>query len=285
MGFFQRLFGGGGGQPSGAGGGGDELGPALLEVHRAYWTPAPEERERLLQARTQGLSWRDLLRLHHLVCLDLLHAGGLTTLGDDRFQPMADAATGPDAELCASLAERLRGPTSPYRPRLAYVTQRGNASGEPNLRGPLANASLTHFGALEAIRLEEMRPIAVDFVPFDALHSVHVGPPSLFPPARLDYEEPDRSEVVALPLLYGPSWFTPLTRDRDGSETSFVCHIREVSAGIGLGHQDFTSGSTLFGLGSVEAIEFPLDLSAPDFEEHCRRRGLDPEQVRAAVPS
>jgi hypothetical protein len=280
MGSFTR----GGGQ-DGAEGGSDELGAALLDVHRAYWTPAPAEKERLLRARIEGMSWRDILRLHHLTCLDLLHGAGLTRLGDERFEMMVDAAPGPDAELCAALAARLRGPTSPYRPRLAFVFQRGSASKEPSLRGPLTNASLTHLGALEVIRLEQdQRPTGVDFVPLDALHSVHIGPPSLFPPARLEYEEEGRSEVVALPLLYGPSWFTPRPRDRDGTETTFICHIKDVSSGLGLGHQDFTNGSSLFGLGSIEQIAFPLDVDAPDFEERCRKRGLDPAQVRASGP-
>jgi hypothetical protein len=274
----------GGGDRSGPGGGGDELGAALLGVHRAYWTPAPEEKQRLLGARIEGMSWRDILRLHHLASLDLLHAAGLTRLGDERFEAMAKATAGPDAELCAALAGRLHGPTSPYRPRLAFVFQRGCPPEEPSQRGELANASLTHLGALEVIRLErDMRPTAVDFVPFDALHSVHVGPPSLFPPARLEYEQQGRNEVVALPLLYGPSWFTPQPRDRDGSTTAFVCHLEGASGGIGLGHQDFTNGSSVFGLGSIEQIAFPLDVEAPDFEERCRRRGLDPAQVRTGA--
>jgi hypothetical protein len=133
------------------------------------------------------------------------------------------------------------------------------------------------------VRLEGTRPTAVDFVPFDALHSVHLGPPSLFLPARLQYEEAGRADVVALPLLYGASWFSGRPSDRDGSMTHFVCLRKGESGGIGLGHQDFFAGGTLFGLGSIEAIEFPLDLGAPDFDERCRRRGIDPAMLRATA--
>ena len=262
MGFFQRLFARGGGA-SNPPPDDEDLGATLVRLHRAYWSPAPDEKQRLQAATIEGLSWRDLLRLHHLVCLDLLHAAGLTEASEDALGKMLELPEGPDAELYARLVERLRGPTSPYRPRQACIFQRRRvdptpARPEPDLRGELSNASLTHLAALEVIKLEGTRPTGVDFVPFEALHSVHLGPPSLFPPARLDYVEAGRGEVVALPLLYGASWFSARPSDRDGSMTHFVCHLKSTPGGIGLGHQDFTAGGALFGLGSIEAIEFQV---------------------------
>ena len=38
--------------------------------------------------------------------------------------------------------------------------------------------------------------------------------------------------------------------------TRFVLHHRDVEGGVGLGHQDFTSGDALRGLGSVQQIDF-----------------------------
>jgi hypothetical protein len=259
-------------------------------VHRAYWTPAPEEKERL-SARFAALDWRELLRLHHLVCLDLLHAAGLSTVGrtSPEMERQLDAQPGPDADLCAKSAARLLLPESPYRPRLSFIFQRKGDETPLNRRAPdqtgeLRNASLTHLGALEVIRLDpQQRPAVVDFVPFDAIQTVHLGPPSLYPPARIDYEESGRSDVACLPLLYGPSWFTPEASDRDGSMTRFICHVKGLPAGIGLGHQDLTTGTALFGLGSLEVVEFPLDASAPDFQARCQKRGLDPSVVRKAT--
>jgi hypothetical protein len=274
-GFFKRLFGGAKEEPPPA----EDLGAALVRVHRAYWTRSAAEKDDLV-SRAPSLDWREVLRLHHLVCLDLLAAAG------NDVEKSLDAAPGANTDLCVKTLERLRSPESPYRPRVAGVFQRGkgaDAPRPPDLRGPLSNASFSHLGALEVIRLKDQQPTAVDFVPFDALQAVNLGPPSLYPPARLDYEEPGRTEVVCLPLLYGPSWTTPDESDRNGSMTRFVCHIKGVEGGLGIGHQDFRCDQSLFGLGSVEGIVFPLVLDAPDFEERCRKRGLDPATVRQSA--
>jgi len=286
VGFMKRLFSGVAKrtqEPSG-----EDFSAMLLQLQRAYWTPAPTEKERLGE-RIDVLDWPDLLRLHHLNCLDLMHACGLTSASLDDFDQMSELAACADVELCAKLIERLASYPSPFRPRIALVFQRHRnglplaANGEPEFRGELQNASLTHLGALEVIRTEQHGPSAVAFVPFDALQSIQVGPPSIFLPARLEYEERDHSEMVYLPLLYGASWFSAEPILRDGSMTHFMFSSKETSAGMGLGHQDFVINEDMFGLASIELIEFPLDMRAQDFEEHCRKRGLDPGEMRRSI--
>jgi hypothetical protein len=39
-------------------------------------------------------------------------------------------------------------------------------------------------------------------------------------------------------------------------------------------------GGSLFGLGSVAEISFPLDMRDPRFDEKVRARGIDSDQVR-----
>jgi hypothetical protein len=261
---------------------------ALMHLQRAYWTPSPTEKERLRE-RIDTLEWPELLRLHHLNCLDLMYACGLTGANLDDFDQMGELPASPDAELCEKLVEHLTSSRSPFRPRIALVFQRHrigqplNANREPELRGELQNASLTHLGALEVIRTEQHRPAAIAFLPFDTLQSIQIGPASLFLSARLDYEEPDRSEVVFLPMLYGASWFTPEPILRDGSMTHFMFGPKGASVGVGLGHQDFLINEQLFGIASIELIEFPLDMRTLDFEERCRKRGLDPSEVRRSI--
>lgn len=287
MEFFKKLF--GKEEPVDETAAADEdLGDALLRLQRSYWSPAPQEKAQLAQ-RFAALDWRELFRLHHLVCVDLLHAAGLTAKPSvGALERMLRAPVGPDAELCVKTATRLLLPESPYRSRRAFVFHRRAgvplSQRSPEHKGELRNTSITHLGALEVICLDaQQKPSKVDFVPFGAIRSVNFGPPSLFPPARLDYEEEGRSDVAWLPLLYGPSWFSQEPTDQDGSTTRFVCHTARLPAGVGLGHQDFTAGTSVFGLGSLEAVEFPLDASAPDFDERCRKRGFDPAEIRKKV--
>ena len=49
----------------------DELTPRLIALQRAYWQPAPAEKA-ALTGRLEALLPGELLRLHHLNCLDLL---------------------------------------------------------------------------------------------------------------------------------------------------------------------------------------------------------------------
>lgn len=277
----------------------DEVVRGALELQQSYWTFDPEEKDALLQRRAEpdGLSWPERLRLHHLACLEML--------GD---QPL-DGLQGPPANaesaaLVEELAWTLLGPQSPYRPRLALVFQGEGELQEgdtPDQQGLLLNPSLTHLGALEVIHVDEqVMPVGIGFVPMDELHAVVLPrPPSLLRVAQLLYED-QRVQMVLLPLLYGLSWRSGQATDTDGSMTRFLCHVQldeqapspehfaPGSLGVGIGHQDLVvhntddEGQNLFGLGSVRHIEFPLDMSDPRFDERCRARGLDPEQIRRA---
>jgi len=73
--------------------------------------------------------------------------------------------------------------------------------------------------------------------------------------------------------------------------TRFVAHVdgEEVGAleasGLGVGQQDFAirkqdGGGSLFGIGSVVEISFPLEMCDPRFDEKARARGIDPDEVR-----
>jgi hypothetical protein len=285
--FLKRLFGGRRDETARAARPAN-LGEQLVAIQRAYWTPDADEKA-ALAARVDELGPAELLRLHHLACMDLLaearRAGSEDELDD------APPQEGADLDLCRQLLPRLAGPGAPYRPRHAQIWQRGRGEPdrEPDHDGVLLNASLTHAGALEIIRVEDTTPTTIDFLAFDAIRGIDVGPPSLFRPARVYLEgepDPERFVPALLPLLYGPSWASPHEHDKDGSMTSFVCHLDRAlgdrTLAVGLGHQDFTFADrgVVFGLGSVESIVFALEVSAPDFDARCRARGLDPDEVR-----
>jgi hypothetical protein len=252
----------------------------VAEMQRAYWTHNAEEQAQLEAHGVDQLSWRELLRLHHLICLQRLTA-----------RSQREATT----EKCRQVLSRLLVSDSPYRPRQAMIWQgqaaQPGTNREPDMQGEFLNPSLTHLGCLEVYRLDAAnQPTRLDFVGFDALSGVMFAPPNLIRAAKLFYED-GSGEIVLVPLLYGLTWAIGDEYDRSGQMTRFVAHlgIEQIgmlgASGIGVGQQDLSirnpdGGSTLFGLGSVAEISFPLDMRDPRFDEKARARGIDPEQVR-----
>jgi hypothetical protein len=162
------------------------------------------------------------------------------------------------------------------------------------MQGEFLNPSLTHLGCLEVYRVDAAnRPTGIDFVSFDELSGVVFAPPSLIRAAKLLCDD-GRGEVVLVPLRYGVTWALGNEYDRAGRMTRFVAHLdgEEVgtlgASGIGVGQQDLSvrgldGGGSLFGLGSVAEVAFPLELRDPRFDEKARARGIDPDEVRRRV--
>ena len=159
------------------------------------------------------------------------------------------------------------------------------------------NFSITHFGSIEVIKTDaEQKPVELAFVGLDEINGLMLGRPSLFRPAKLFYEDSRENEIVWMPLLYGVSWRSSSSHDRDGSLTRWVGHTKvkvedmDINIGIGIGHQDFLiknvdspNEAVKFGLGSIDEIEIVLDIDDPKFENKCRARGLDPDEVRRKI--
>jgi hypothetical protein len=250
------------------------------ELQRRYWTHDADEQAELEKRGFEQLDWRERLRLHHLTCLQRLDIAGDRTVA---------------AQKCRTIAQRLVAADSPCRPRPAMIWKRRSAQlgaeAEPDLVGELLNPSLTHLGSLEFFHVDAAgQPAAIDFVAFDELAEVAFASPTLIRAAKLFYED-GRAESVLVPLLYGSTWSIGNEFDRAGRMTRFVVQLEGQvvdlfgASGIGVGHQDFSirdqdGSSTLFGLGAVASIAFPLDMSDPRFDEKARARGMDPDDAR-----
>ena len=294
MSFFERLFGKKREAPAVDPSGGNEnikasdsppiQGPPnfvrSVELQKAYWTHNEEEQSQLESRGIEQLSWPERLRLHHLICLQRIKLG-----------PENAAAT----DKCRQLVRQLIAPNSPYRRRPAMIwqgpmAQPGNDR-KPDMQGEFLNPSLTHLGCLEIFRVDSAnRPLEIDFVSFDQLSSVLFASPSLIRATKLFYDD-GRDEIVLIPLLYGLTWSIGNDHERKGTLTRFVAHLQDENigtvgnAGIGVGQQDLVihkqdGGCSLFGLGSVAEISFPLDMRDPRFDEKARARGIDPDEVR-----
>jgi len=263
------------------------------EIQQAYWTFDAEEKAKLLKGYPDGLSWCERLRLLHLACLELLNTEqGQKQLGAGEMERAFNAPEGETRDLCEALVEQLMREDSPYRPRYVLVWQGSSGQSntrEPDIRGPFRNASITHLGALEVVRLDEKeRPRELAFVGLDELRGVAFGRPAVFRAAKLFYDDDRGEEIVLSPLLYGVSWDTPNAYYRDGSMTRFCCHIEieglPSRVAVGVGHQDYAvmganGGASLLGLGSVGELVVALSPDDPKLEQKCKARGMDPDQV------
>jgi hypothetical protein len=249
-----------------------------IQVQQAYWTANADEAAALSAASVEALGWPDLLRLHHLTCLRRATGRGA-------------------ADPCERITRRLLAADSPYRPRVALVWQGRPASGAeaprpPDMQRTFFNPSITHLGCLEVMHLDaENHPVRLDFVSFDDLSGIILGPASLFRAAKLFYEGRP-PEIVRLPLLYGTTWTLGTDHERSGRLTRFIpaVDIDDIKAagvgGVGIGQQDLIvtapdgGGRSLLGLGSVAEVSFPLDMGDPRFDAKARARGMDPDDLR-----
>lgn len=257
-----------------------------------YWSLDADELFRLRSRSLGDLTWEQRFRLLHLVCLEMLSQDSVKKqlMG---VQPIPQKAPGgASQQLIVELIRMLLSKKSPYRSGHIAVWQgvpgeSGNRG--PDLEGELRNASLTHLGCLEVLRLDkDQKPTELCFVPFDRLRGVIFSGQALFRYAKLFYDDGREDEIVMVPLLYGISWHTLNQSDHDGTLTRFLCGMtveeKEMTFSIGVGHQDFLirgeKQDTLFGLGSVGEFMVALATDDPRFEEKCRARGLDPEEVK-----
>ena len=261
------------------------------DLQRNYWTPNPQEKSRLLARGVAALSWSEKLRLLHLTCLDELSTDALRRLLEDEDIDPEDMPAGPNRELVETLVADLRSAASPFRPRYAAIWKGkgGESEGrEPDVEGVFENASLTHLGALEVVRLDaQEQPTELVFVPLDDLRGVLLASPAIFRRAKLFFDDGRPDEIVLVPMIYGISWSTSNAVHHDGSLTTFVAHVQrrgeDQARGVGLGHQDFVvsgDGARLMGLGAIGEIMVALSVDDPRFEQKCRARGLDPVEVR-----
>jgi len=268
----------------------------FFQFHRNYWQFDENEKEQLMSKYPTDLSPAELLRLHHLNCLEHVSSEkGKAQFGDDVSDEEIEWLEGDTKDLSSDIFERLLEEDSPFRPRPGLVWQ-GEAGDseqrEPDFQGVFYNASLTHLGCLEVIRVDEQQlPKEMAFLPFDDIQAAVFGPSSLYRTAKIFYEHERPDEIVVVPLIYGLSWHFKHSYLHDGSFTHWGCHIesqQDFSLGIGLGHQNFKviseeEGHTLFGIGSIGEIVIPLEFEDPKFEVKCRARGLDPDDIKKQI--
>ena len=141
------------------------------------------------------------------------------------------------------------------------------------------------------IRLDaEQQPTELTFISFDEILGAVFDRTALFRTGMFFFDDGRPDKVVLVPLLYGISWLSPHDFDQDGRSTRFISAIEtdddKQNLVIGVGHQDFVmagDSQPLFGLGSIGEIMIVLFMDDPKFDQKCRARGLDPDDVRRSM--
>ena len=267
-------------------------------IQEDYWTHNAQEKAELL-ARRGGLSWPEKLRLLHLAAMELLLSdAGRAAMNDMVLVEGSAPPEGLALDLYGELAAELLSAASPYRVRNGMVwlgLQGHGEKREPSLKGPIRNASLTHLGSLEVIRLDEAGlPRELAFVAMDDIRGAAFGPAALYRYARIFYDDGRAPETVLLPLLYGMSWSSREPLFRTGSATRFVFSIRPSDThppmGIGLGQQRLWGHGrhpgpkqTTVPLASVDALLTALEVGDPRLLLKSKARGIDPDAVSGAA--
>lgn len=264
-----------------------------IDLRKRYWSFNKAEYEHLHAKLKQGTTWSERLRLLHLCCAGMMR----TKLGEAvlRGDFADDDLDHPLAKMASELADTLVSEKSPYRPRNTAVwhgTTPPPDDKPPDHIGVVYNPSLTHLGCIEYITMDEQgNPGRVGFAPLHRVRTLVMASPALFRTGKIFFED-QREEVVIIPLVYGLSWLSRESYDRDGSMTRFALHTNVPQLGeelgIGLGQQDWAvsgqQGAALIGIGSIAMADMPLDLRDCDWEAKARMRGLDPEEIKRKFP-
>jgi hypothetical protein len=263
----------------------------VYQVHKKYWTYNAEEKDKLL-AKTERTT-KENLRLLHLILMGYFESEeGREHLHDEDSFDEEDWDKDTQSQ-CKTILDSLIQGYNPFRPKQCYIWQGEIAEEEtqnPDMQGKMINASLTHLGCVEVIRLdEENNPTEVDFIPLDDLSGIMFAQPSIYRAAKIFYDTEEPDEVVYIPLIYGLSWYSNNEFDHDGSITRFCCNMETdhpLVNGVGIGMQDFAfvdteDNQSMLGLVSMSEIMVGLELDDPRFEEKCQLRGVDPDEIRA----
>src|SRR5262245_15072762 len=93
-----------------------------VQLQKAYWTFNQGEKDSLLRRFPDSLSWAELLRLQHLVSLEVVNqvVDGKRLLDAESHVAAAD---GPLHDLSSQITVKLLMPESPYRMRHCEIWQ------------------------------------------------------------------------------------------------------------------------------------------------------------------
>lgn len=255
------------------------------KVQEEHWEDSMIEFDQLLAGfDPKGiLSFPKMYRLMHLISGNM--AAEKSPLEMELDEPKYD---GKYLKHVQRISNMLLVPQSPYAQRYARVWMaplEGNYyETPPTHQGHLANASLSHLGAFEAIPAQnDFYPKEeIEFIPFDEVYRIvflNDGPVRL---ALISFEYERGESFYWLPSTYA---YSQKDNEKIGNMTLFGQRIMVNDnigeRGLAYGVQDLwltdaDGENKLFGLPNVAIIEFPLDRKDPNVIRKALARGINP---------
>ena len=167
----------------------------IFQFHRAYWTFNRKECDELTN-KYPTLSPGEKLRLLHLLCIEIANSNlgqKIINGGDIRADQYKKGAweTG-SKDTIVKIVRELSSKDSPFRKRKCLLWRGAPGESEqrePDHTGEMRNASYTHLGSLEVIRIDEnQNPIEMDFIPLDDISGAMFANPSLYRAGKVFFD-------------------------------------------------------------------------------------------------
>lgn len=214
----------------------DTLLNEIFNLQKDYWAINKDEKEILLAQFPDSIEWKNLLRLHHLLCMEALESMQEKLSHTEKTTPIPGRET---IQLLQRTTNMLLGGKSPYRPRQGEIefdilTRQGSLK---KFTGVLMNASLTHLGSIEVVWVDsDLNPVSMDFLPLDQLQSIMNNTKG----ALITYKNKKEKDICYLATHY---FFSPACKKYiNNTQTEYVYPLYEANSeepGIGLGVQEF----------------------------------------------
>jgi len=215
----------------------DALLTEIFRIQQQYWTVNNDEKENLLSQFPDSLDWKQLLRLHHLLCMEVFQA---YIAGHFLFKKNKIILNQEMTRFLQKSTAILLSDKSPYRPQQCEIkfdvlTRQKEFK---RMEGTLINASLTHLGCIEIIRLDpELHPVSLDFLPLSLIKVIMNNTEG----SLVSYRDRKEKDICYLASYY---YFSQESKKFiNNTHTEYVCPLECDEAGeecgIGLGIQEF----------------------------------------------
>ena len=230
-----------------------------LEVQSKHWRTNFDMKAYFLNKGIQNLEWSELFLLHQYLCSELLSIGpGRAQVMDGSLANNA-CPEGERKELLLKICQKLCSPESPYRPCEGTLHFKGIA--RPALSGLLKNASSTHLGTIELIRLtKDGYPDSLTFTCFEEIQSIQFLTDGAYRLTKVAFRDEEKEEYFLAPTLYGLSLLSPHVFDQDASTSRYLCalQVEGTSLSIALGQQEILALGNIIpkGFQSIQSIDF-----------------------------
>jgi hypothetical protein len=225
------------------------LSQKIYRIQKEYWTFNRKEKEILLAQFPHISKWKDILRLHHLLCMEIFQWYSANNLQDATYQSGQKKIPVQIQEAIVNLkntTEKLLNEDSPYIPQACEIKYDILTKFREfkKLEGTCMNASLSHLGSLEVFKVDgELNPLCIDFIPFSEIKTImHNADGTL-----ISYKDNKEKDICYLASHY---YFSKeSTRYMESTISRYMCVQKKKCKLVGMYTEEARYYLTEYGLG------------------------------------